>query len=82
VVEDVGTGGLLVVDRTDRVVELQLSGGAGYGDPLKRSVSSVDDDVREGRVSAEAAETAAGRERGADSAAGPELAARPSRRSR
>ena len=56
VVEDVGTGGLVVVDRPDRIVELQLSGGAGYGDPLKRSVESIEDDVREDRVSEDAAE--------------------------
>lgn len=57
VVEDVGSGGLVVVDRTDRIVELQLGGGAGYGDPEKRSVESVEEDIREQRVSAENAET-------------------------
>jgi len=57
IVEDVGTGGLVVVDRSDRIVELQLSGGAGYGDPLKRSVERIEEDVREDRVSAEAAES-------------------------
>jgi 5-oxoprolinase (ATP-hydrolysing)/N-methylhydantoinase A len=57
VVEDVGTGGLVVIDRADRVVELQLGGGAGYGDPLKRAVDDVEYDVREGYVSAEAAES-------------------------
>ncbi|TYR34360.1 methylhydantoinase [Mesorhizobium microcysteis] len=56
VVEDVGSGGLVVVDRADRVVELQLGGGAGYGDPLKRPVESVEDDLREERISAETAE--------------------------
>ncbi|TKT69617.1 hydantoinase B/oxoprolinase family protein [Aquamicrobium sp. LC103] len=57
VVEDVGSGGLVVVDRADRVVELQLGGGAGYGDPLKRSVERVEEDVREDYVSAETAES-------------------------
>jgi 5-oxoprolinase (ATP-hydrolysing)/N-methylhydantoinase A len=57
VVEDVGTGGLLVVDRTDRVVELQLGGGAGYGDPLKRSVETVEDDLREEHIGLDAAES-------------------------
>lgn len=56
VLEDVGTGGLLVVDRTDRVVELQLGGGAGFGDPANRSVELIEEDVEEDYVSAEAAE--------------------------
>ncbi len=57
VVDNVGSGGLVVVDRADRVVELQLGGGAGYGDPLKRSVESIEEDVAEDRVSPEAAES-------------------------
>ncbi|MEO3386860.1 hydantoinase B/oxoprolinase family protein [Mesorhizobium sp. CAU 1741] len=57
VVEDVGSGGLVVVDRTDRIVELQLGGGAGYGDPEKRSIESVEDDLREERISSESAES-------------------------
>ncbi len=56
VVDDVGSGGLVVVDRTDGTVELQLGGGAGYGDPEKRSLASVEDDLREERISAEKAE--------------------------
>ncbi len=56
VVEDVGSGGLFVVDRPERIVELQLGGGAGYGDPAKRSIDSVDEDLREERISAETAE--------------------------
>lgn len=56
-VEDLGTGGMVVVDRADRVVELQLGGGSGYGDPLARSVQDIDYDVQEGYVSADAAET-------------------------
>jgi len=57
VVEDVGSGGLVTVESTDRVVELQLGGGAGYGDPLKRSVDDVEDDLREDRISADSAES-------------------------
>ena len=56
VVEDVGSGGLVVVQEADRVVELQLGGGAGFGDPLKRSVESIEDDVREERISRDTAE--------------------------
>lgn len=57
VAENVGTGGLVVVESPDHMVELQLGGGAGYGDPLKRPLDRVEDDVREGYVSAEAAES-------------------------
>ncbi|MBN9065391.1 MAG: hypothetical protein J0H60_02670, partial [Rhizobiales bacterium] len=57
VVEDVGTGGLVMITSADRLVELQLGGGAGYGDPLKRAVDDVEYDMREGYVSAEAAES-------------------------
>jgi 5-oxoprolinase (ATP-hydrolysing)/N-methylhydantoinase A len=60
VLEDVGTGGLFVVDRTDRVVELQLGGGAGFGDPANRSVELIEDDVREDYISAETAESTYG----------------------
>jgi 5-oxoprolinase (ATP-hydrolysing)/N-methylhydantoinase A len=60
IVQDLGTGGLVVVDRTDRIVELQLSGGAGFGDPADRSVEMIEDDVREDYISAEAAETTYG----------------------
>ncbi len=56
VTEDVGTGGMVVVERIDRIVELQLAGGAGYGDPALRSVEDIELDVREDYVSAEAAE--------------------------
>ncbi|WP_454856349.1 hydantoinase B/oxoprolinase family protein [Rhizobium binxianense] len=57
VIENVGTGGLLIIDRTDRVVELQLGGGAGFGDPSARSVELIEEDVREDYVSSDAAET-------------------------
>jgi len=56
-VEDIKTGGLVVVDRSDRIVELQLGGGAGYGDPQNRATADIEYDVREGYVSADAAET-------------------------
>jgi 5-oxoprolinase (ATP-hydrolysing)/N-methylhydantoinase A len=57
VVEDVGSGGLVVVDRTDRIVELQLGGGAGYGNPEKRPIDRVEEDLREERITPENAET-------------------------
>ncbi|MCR8548196.1 hydantoinase B/oxoprolinase family protein [Salipiger sp. P9] len=56
VVEDCGSGGLFVIDRADRVVELQLGGGSGFGDPLERPVAAVERDLAEDYISAEAAE--------------------------
>ncbi|MCA0948061.1 hydantoinase B/oxoprolinase family protein [Salipiger pacificus] len=56
VVEDCGPGGLFVIDRADRVVELQLAGGSGYGDPLARPVEAVEHDIAEDYISPEAAE--------------------------
>lgn len=37
----------------DDVVVLQAGGGGGYGDPLRRSVEAVSEDVREGYITAE-----------------------------
>ncbi|HKP18923.1 MAG TPA: hydantoinase B/oxoprolinase family protein [Gaiellaceae bacterium] len=39
------------------VYELQVSGGGGYGDPRRRPVEKVQQDVRDGLVSPEAAES-------------------------
>ncbi|MBV9813287.1 MAG: hydantoinase B/oxoprolinase family protein [Acetobacteraceae bacterium] len=55
VVQDCGTGDLVTLDRTDRVVEVQLAGGAGYGDPTERGRRDVERDVADGYVSANAA---------------------------
>ncbi len=38
----------------DRVV-VETAGGAGYGDPAKRDAEALDRDLRNGKVSAEAA---------------------------
>jgi 5-oxoprolinase (ATP-hydrolysing)/N-methylhydantoinase A len=60
VLHDCGTGELVTLTATDRIVEVQLSGGAGYGDPAGRSRAALDDDIADGYVSpaayAEAAE--------------------------
>jgi 5-oxoprolinase (ATP-hydrolysing)/N-methylhydantoinase A len=56
VVHDCGTGELVTLTRTDRIVEVQLAGGAGFGDPRTRSAAMVENDVAEGVVSPEAAE--------------------------
>jgi 5-oxoprolinase (ATP-hydrolysing)/N-methylhydantoinase A len=58
VVHDCGTGELVTLTTTDRIVEVQLSGGAGYGDPSERAPGWLDDDVADGYVSEVAARTA------------------------
>ena len=39
---------------------MDAAGGGGYGDPLEREVDRVEEDVREGYVSFEAAENSYG----------------------
>ncbi len=63
---DCGTGELVTLTRTEQIVEVQLAGGAGYGDPRARSAVLVAHDVAEGVVSPEAAM----RDYGADLTAG------------
>jgi len=60
VVQDCGTGELVTLTRTDQIVEIQLAGGAGYGDPRARPAILVAQDVAEGIVSPEAAQRAYG----------------------
>jgi len=55
IVHDCGTGELVTLTRTDRIVEVRLAGGAGYGNPHERLTALVEQDVAEGYVSAEAA---------------------------
>jgi 5-oxoprolinase (ATP-hydrolysing) len=56
IVHDCGTGELVTLTRTDQIVEVQLAGGAGYGDPRQRDAALVERDVIEGYVSPDAAE--------------------------
>jgi 5-oxoprolinase (ATP-hydrolysing) len=56
VVHDCGTGELVTLTRADRIVEVQLAGGAGFGEPRARPAALVAKDVAEGVVSPEAAE--------------------------
>jgi 5-oxoprolinase (ATP-hydrolysing)/N-methylhydantoinase A len=55
VVHDCGTGELVTLTSPDQIIEVQLAGGAGFGDPRARSLSRVAQDVAEGIVSPEAA---------------------------
>jgi 5-oxoprolinase (ATP-hydrolysing)/N-methylhydantoinase A len=52
---DCGTGELVTLTTTERMVEVGLGGGSGFGDPRERARSSVNDDVANGYVSAGAA---------------------------
>ena len=60
VVHDCGTGELVSIDRADRIVEVQLAGGSGYGAPRQRRRERLDNDVADGYVSAQAAAMAYG----------------------
>ncbi len=56
IVQDCGTGQLVTLTRNDRIVEVQLAGGAGYGDPRTRAAELRDADLANGYVSEEALE--------------------------
>jgi N-methylhydantoinase B len=49
----------IAVQKGDKVV-IQTSGGGGYGDPAARDRDAVRRDLREGRISAEAARSVYG----------------------
>src|SRR5580658_180231 len=55
VVHDCGTGELVTLTTTERMVEVCLAGGSGFGDPHDRARASIDDDVADGYVSRDAA---------------------------
>jgi len=54
-VHDCGTGELVTLTGTDRMVEVCLAGGAGFGDPRERPRAEVEADRIDGYVSAEGA---------------------------
>ncbi len=56
VVRNCGTGELVTLMSTDRAVEVQLSGGSGYGSPCDRLRSRLAKDIADGYVSGEAGE--------------------------
>lgn len=53
--QDCGTGMILDLTGTDQVIELQLAGGSGYGDPLARDHARISEDLRQGYISPAAA---------------------------
>lgn len=55
-IADCGTGMILDLTGTDQIVELQLAGGSGYGNPRKRDAARVAEDLRQGYISPDAAE--------------------------
>jgi 5-oxoprolinase (ATP-hydrolysing) len=69
VVRDCGAGELVTLTGADRVVEICLSGGAGYGDPRERSRQKLAEDFADGYVSAEAVKDVYGAKESAATAA-------------
>ncbi len=55
VVHDCGTGELVTLTSTDRIVEVCLAGGAGFGDPADRDRDRLEADIADGYVSADGA---------------------------
>ena len=55
VVKDHGIGGLVILTSPDEMLETQLAGGSGYGNPLDRAVDDVQRDLDHGYVTPEGA---------------------------
>jgi 5-oxoprolinase (ATP-hydrolysing)/N-methylhydantoinase A len=49
-IRDYGVGELETLTGTDQVIELQLAGGAGFGDPLERPLALVERDLGNGYI--------------------------------
>jgi 5-oxoprolinase (ATP-hydrolysing) len=54
-IEGCGAGRTITVSDPDAVVEMQLAGGSGFGDPLERPLEKIEDDLLNGYVTAEGA---------------------------
>ncbi|MEF2070317.1 hydantoinase B/oxoprolinase family protein [Consotaella aegiceratis] len=54
-VHDCGTGEAVRVTAIDRIVEVAVAGGSGFGDPAERDAGSVEADLRLGLVTPESA---------------------------
>jgi 5-oxoprolinase (ATP-hydrolysing)/N-methylhydantoinase A len=55
ILRDAGTGELLQLNQPGEIAEVVLCGGAGYGDPLERSIQAIAADIANGYVTPEAA---------------------------
>ncbi|WP_270933634.1 hydantoinase B/oxoprolinase family protein [Falsiroseomonas oryzae] len=55
IVKDTGTGDLVTLTRTEEIAEVQLCGGAGYGDPRERSLAAIAADLADGYVTPDGA---------------------------
>jgi 5-oxoprolinase (ATP-hydrolysing) len=55
VIEDCGAGRISAIGSADLIVDVQLAGGSGFGDPLERPIEKIEDDLRHGYVTAEGA---------------------------
>jgi 5-oxoprolinase (ATP-hydrolysing)/N-methylhydantoinase A len=54
-IESCGAGRTITVSAPDVVVEMQLGGGSGFGDPMERPLDRIEDDLSNGYVTAEGA---------------------------
>jgi len=55
IIKDCGTGALVSTTSDQEIIEVCLSGGAGYGPPAERSPAAIRRDVAEGYVTPEGA---------------------------
>jgi len=58
--KDYGVGELETLTATDQIIELQLAGGSGFGDPLERPLALVESDLANGYITAAGAVAAYG----------------------
>ena len=54
-VQDCGTGALISLEDASRIVEVQLAGGSGFGDPKERSRELILEDLAGGRITEDGA---------------------------
>jgi 5-oxoprolinase (ATP-hydrolysing)/N-methylhydantoinase A len=52
VLENCGAGRIVTISDPDAVVELQLAGGSGFGDPLERPLAMIEEDLKHGYITA------------------------------
>jgi 5-oxoprolinase (ATP-hydrolysing)/N-methylhydantoinase A len=55
VVEDCGAGRIATIGSPTHVVDVQLAGGSGFGNPLERPIEQIEDDLLQGYITKEGA---------------------------